>query len=444
MKCESNRSLRIVVSNASSEVVNSFLPILCHGDIFGRHQPISLVLFEFKPLLKLVESLKEDLLECCYPLLADVTLTQDMSKAFENVDVGILFELEQDVIGFKNNSVLFRTYGLVLNRVAPKNIKLLIVGQTANTSAFICSSFSPSLDPSNFTCLAHHLKLAAVSKFKFKAFRSEGNYSIQLQHVQQPQLQHQLQPADKEQEQHLQCDNPQLIGTCCSHCHLSPDHLINNNNSDDDVINNTNNDIIYANKINSKNIDEDNRNINIVKNNEYSKNIDSSGDVYDVNKDNSRFYLGQDVYVWGSCSCPIVTMTTNKNEVMDVLLSTETAVGRLVVAKAIAEHLKYWLTDFNNVEQIIMGVINSQNHYNVDSNLFFNFPVKKIKKDINYNKSSGNIIGSKNNNYLLTVENLTLNENIVESLLKCSQKMCKERDSAIVDCWRIVLPHSHL
>lgn len=353
------RTLKVLVTNSASKTVFSFLPMLCSGDVFGQEQKLHLVLFAFKPLNSEVEALASDLSECCFPALEKIEATSDMKRAFEGIDVAILLELERNVIGFKTNSVLFRAYGLLINTRAKKDVKVLVCGMTANTSAFICSSFAPSITPHNFTVLAQHIKYNITSTMMRRN-------------------------ASSSKERFPTSTNETIAGK------------------------------------DSKETKDDDK--------------DENGDVIEMTDDGRDI---KDIIVWGSCSNLAVSVHENgmhihKRDIESGLKSP----GALVTAKAMVEHLRYWLggekyAPRSNGQQkgaFCMGVLTSVNHLGVENDLYFNLPVCPEKSP----------------NLLEFSKNLKLDDSLTEALARISEQISKERDRAIVDCWRVVFPHSHM
>ncbi|KAI0223207.1 Malate dehydrogenase, cytoplasmic [Lamellibrachia satsuma] len=100
-----------------------------------------------------------ELIDCALPLLTEIVPTSDISMAFKDIDVGVLVGAmprregmeRKDLL--KANVKIFKQQGQALDQFAKKDVKVIVVGNPANTNAFICKKYAPSIPPQNFTCL---------------------------------------------------------------------------------------------------------------------------------------------------------------------------------------------------------------------------------------------------------------------------------------------------
>lgn len=155
----SETPLRVLVTGAAGQIAYSLLYSVAKGDVFGPNQPISLVLLDIEAMMGVLEGVVMELTDCALPLLTEVIKTPDVEVAFTDVDVAILVGAmprregmeRKDLL--KANVKIFKQQGQALNAKAKKDVKVVVVGNPANTNAFICKMYAPSIPPQNFTCL---------------------------------------------------------------------------------------------------------------------------------------------------------------------------------------------------------------------------------------------------------------------------------------------------
>jgi malate dehydrogenase len=151
--------LRVLVTGAAGQIAYSLLYSVAKGDVFGPNQPISLVLLDIVPMKGVVDGVVMELIDCALPLLTDIIPTTDVDSAFKDVDVAILVGAmprregmeRKDLL--KANVKIFKQQGEALNANAKKTVKVVVVGNPANTNAFICKKYAPTIPEVNFTCL---------------------------------------------------------------------------------------------------------------------------------------------------------------------------------------------------------------------------------------------------------------------------------------------------
>lgn len=155
----SDSPLRVLVTGAAGQIAYSLLYSVAKGDVFGPNQPISLVLLDIEAMMGVLEGVVMELTDCALPLLVEVIKTSDVELAFTDVDVAILVGAmprregmeRKDLL--KANVKIFKQQGQALNAKAKKDVKVVVVGNPANTNAYICKMYAPSIPPQNFTCL---------------------------------------------------------------------------------------------------------------------------------------------------------------------------------------------------------------------------------------------------------------------------------------------------
>ena len=142
--------------------------------MFGPYQKVILNLLELPfaegPLKGLVLELKDG----AFPLLADIKPTLDVDEAFDQIDVAVLVGAKPRGPGMERkdllneNEKIFKVQGESLNKVAKKNVKVLVVGNPANTNALIASHYAPSIPKQNFTALTRLDQNRAISQLSDK------------------------------------------------------------------------------------------------------------------------------------------------------------------------------------------------------------------------------------------------------------------------------------
>lgn len=151
--------MRVVITGAAGQIAYSLFPPVCKGDVFGKDQPIVLVLLDIAPMLGSLKGVVMELVDCSFPLVKEVVCTADATEAFKGADIAMLVGAmprregmeRKDLL--KANCKIFKVQGEAIDKVAKKTIKVLVVGNPANTNAFICKKYAPSIPATNFTCL---------------------------------------------------------------------------------------------------------------------------------------------------------------------------------------------------------------------------------------------------------------------------------------------------
>ncbi|WP_444996888.1 malate dehydrogenase [Aliikangiella sp. IMCC44359] len=151
--------VRVAVTGAAGQICYSLLFRIASGEMLGNDQPVILQLLEITPALKVLEAVKMELNDCAFPLLHDVVCTDDAAVAFKDADYGLMVGAKPRGPGMeradllKDNGKIFSTLGKVINDVANPAIKICVVGNPANTNAYILMKNAPNLNPRNITAL---------------------------------------------------------------------------------------------------------------------------------------------------------------------------------------------------------------------------------------------------------------------------------------------------
>jgi len=166
--------MRVAITGAAGQIGYAILFRIANGDLLGKDQPVILQLLEI-PDEKAQNALKGVIMEiddCAFPLLAGVTAHGDPMTAFKDADIAILIGSRPRGPGMERaellaaNGAIFTVQGAALNAVASRNVKVLVVGNPANTNAYIAMKSAPDLPAKNFTAmlrLDHNRAVAQVA-----------------------------------------------------------------------------------------------------------------------------------------------------------------------------------------------------------------------------------------------------------------------------------------
>eukprot|EP01120_Amphizonella_sp_Union-15-10_P001599 TRINITY_DN11757_c0_g1_i1.p1 TRINITY_DN11757_c0_g1~~TRINITY_DN11757_c0_g1_i1.p1 ORF type:complete len:372 (-),score=55.96 TRINITY_DN11757_c0_g1_i1:24-1139(-) len=153
------RPVRVCVTGAAGQIASNLLPLLLTGEAFGPNRPVVLHLLEIEPAFKALQGLVMELEDSSWPLLHSVVPTTDPTVAFKDVDWAILvgaFPRKQGMERkdlLSKNANIFIEQGKALDTVANKNVRVVVVGNPANTNCMILARHAPSIPKQNFTAL---------------------------------------------------------------------------------------------------------------------------------------------------------------------------------------------------------------------------------------------------------------------------------------------------
>lgn len=173
--------LRVCITGAAGQIAYSLLTSVCKGDVFGSNQPLVLTLLDIEPMMTALDGVVMELQDCAFPLLQEVIPTADPNVAFKDIDAAILVGAMPRKQGMerkdllKANAKIFVVQGKALDKVAKKSVKVLVVGNPANTNCMITQRSAPSIPASNFSCLTRLDMNRAKSQIASKAGTSVEN-----------------------------------------------------------------------------------------------------------------------------------------------------------------------------------------------------------------------------------------------------------------------------
>ena len=164
--------VRVAVTGAAGQICYSLLFRIAAGEMLGSDQPVFFQLLEITPAMKALEGVVMEIDDCAYPLTAGFVLTDDVNVAFKDVDYALLVGAKPRVAGMERSDLLeanggiFKVQGKALNEHASREVKVVVVGNPANTNANAAMINAPDLSPKNFTALTrldHNRALAQLA-----------------------------------------------------------------------------------------------------------------------------------------------------------------------------------------------------------------------------------------------------------------------------------------
>jgi malate dehydrogenase len=152
-----NRPVRVAITGAAGQIGYQLCFRIAAGDMLGPQQPVIVQLLEITPALDALRGVVMELRDAAFPLLMDIVATDNAEQAFQDVDYALLVGAKPRGPGMERkdlleaNGKIFAPQGQALDRVAKRNVKVLVVGNPANTNCLIAMKNAPSLKPQQFT-----------------------------------------------------------------------------------------------------------------------------------------------------------------------------------------------------------------------------------------------------------------------------------------------------
>jgi len=165
--------VRVAITGAAGQISYSLIFRIAAGDMLGPDQPVILQLLEITPAMGALNGVVMELNDCAFPLVAGIVATDDANVAFKDADFAILVGARPRGPGMERsdllqaNAAIFSVQGKALNAHASRNVKVLIVGNPANTNALITLKNAPDLNPRNITSmmrLDHNRSLSQIAE----------------------------------------------------------------------------------------------------------------------------------------------------------------------------------------------------------------------------------------------------------------------------------------
>ncbi|HPU53319.1 MAG TPA: malate dehydrogenase [Burkholderiaceae bacterium] len=163
---------RVAITGAAGQIGYSLLFRIANGDMLGKDQPVILQLLDITAALPAVRGVVMELEDCAFPLLAGVVVTDDPKTAFRDADCAILVGARPRSKGMERkdlleaNGAIFTVQGRALDEAARRDCRILVVGNPANTNAYIAMKSAPGLPKKNFTAmlrLDHNRALSQIA-----------------------------------------------------------------------------------------------------------------------------------------------------------------------------------------------------------------------------------------------------------------------------------------
>ena len=179
--------VRVAITGAAGQIGYSLLFRIASGQMLGPDQPVILQLLDITPALPAVQGVVMELEDCAFPLLAGVVVTDDPKVAFRDISVALLVGARPRSKGMERkdlleaNGAIFTTQGKALNEVAARDVRVLVVGNPANTNAYIAMRNAPDLPAANFTAmmrLDHNRALSQIAARTAKPVASVRKVTI--------------------------------------------------------------------------------------------------------------------------------------------------------------------------------------------------------------------------------------------------------------------------
>jgi len=164
---------RVAVTGAAGQIGYSLLFRIAAGEMLGPDQPVILQMLEIPPAMDALQGVVMELEDCAFPLLAGMVTTTDPREAFADADIALLVGAMPRKEGMQRSDLLeanggiFKPQGEALSEVASRDVKVLVVGNPANTNALIALNNAKDLDPRQFTAMTrldHNRALSQLAK----------------------------------------------------------------------------------------------------------------------------------------------------------------------------------------------------------------------------------------------------------------------------------------
>jgi len=173
--------VRVAVTGAAGQISYSLIFRIAAGDMLGKDQPVILQLLEIPPAMGALEGVVMELNDCAFPLVAGIIPTDDPEVAFKNTEYALLVGARPRGPGMersdllKANGAIFTAQGKALNDFANPNVKVLVVGNPANTNCYIAMKNAPAINPKNFSAMMRLDQNRSLSQIAAKTGNHPSN-----------------------------------------------------------------------------------------------------------------------------------------------------------------------------------------------------------------------------------------------------------------------------
>jgi len=164
--------IRIVITGAAGQIAYSLIHQICNGDVFGKDQSVILHLLDITPMMGVLQGVVMEIEDTSLPLVKGVVPTDSEETAFKDVDVALFVGAMPRKEGMERKDLLnanvkiFKSQGIALDKFAKKSVKILVVGNPANTNCCILAHYAQSIPRENFSCLTrldHNRAIAQIA-----------------------------------------------------------------------------------------------------------------------------------------------------------------------------------------------------------------------------------------------------------------------------------------
>ena len=176
-------SVRVTVTGAAGQIGYALLFRIASGEMLGKDVPIELSLLEIPPAMDALNGVVMELQDCAFPLLKSITATDQVERAFEGADIALLVGSRPRGPGMERkdlleaNGAIFTVQGSALSKTAQSGVKVLVVGNPANTNCYIALNSAPNLSAANFSAMTRLDENRAIAQLAQKT-------GYQVDHIQ--------------------------------------------------------------------------------------------------------------------------------------------------------------------------------------------------------------------------------------------------------------------
>jgi malate dehydrogenase len=196
-----NSPVRVTITGAAGQISYSLLFRIAAGEMLGPNQPVILQMLEITPALDALKGVAMELEDCAFPLVAGIICTDQADVAFKDADYALLVGARPRGPGMERkdlleaNAAIFSAQGKAINDHASPEIKVLVVGNPANTNALIAQRNAPDINPRQFTAMTrldHNRAMSQIAEKAGKTINDVKNMTIWGNHsaTQYPDLHH--------------------------------------------------------------------------------------------------------------------------------------------------------------------------------------------------------------------------------------------------------------
>lgn len=195
------KPVRVAITGAAGQISYSLLFRIAAGEMLGDDQPVILQLLEIPPAMKSLEGVVMEIDDCAFPLVSSIEATDDPNVAFKDTDYAMLVGARPRGPGMERSDLLeanggiFKVQGKAINDNASRDIKVVVVGNPANTNAWTCKNCAPDINPGQFTAMTrldHNRAMAQLAQKTSSAVSDIQKVTIWGNHstTQYPDLHH--------------------------------------------------------------------------------------------------------------------------------------------------------------------------------------------------------------------------------------------------------------